>query len=201
MGGHADSADAGARGAAREPDLALELALSGRHGGPVAGIDEAGRGPWAGPVVAAAVVLDPDAIPAGIKDSKLLKPESRLALHDAIMSSARVGVGIAAPAQIDRDNILQATLWAMREALAGLGDPPAAAIVDGDRCPDLPCPAQTLIRGESQSLSIAAASIVAKVTRDRIMIELAQAHPGYGWERNMGYGTREHADALARLGP
>ncbi|RMF08037.1 MAG: ribonuclease HII, partial [Alphaproteobacteria bacterium] len=155
----------------------------------------------AGPVVAAAVVLDADAIPAGIKDSKLLKPESRLALHNAIMSSARVGVGIAAPAQIDRDNILQATLWAMREALAGLGDPPAAAIVDGDKCPDLPCPAQTLIRGEAQSLSIAAASIVAKVTRDRIMIELARAHPGYGWERNMGYGTREHADALARLGP
>ncbi len=167
----------------------------------MAGIDEAGRGPWAGPVVAAAVILQPDLIPDGLNDSKRLSPSERLTLYDAIMDAATVGIGTASVARIDRDNILQATLCAMHRAVADLEIQPAAALVDGNRCPRLPCPAEPLIRGDALSLSVAAASIVAKVTRDRMMVELARAHTGYGWERNKGYGTREHAAALDRLGP
>lgn len=183
------------------PCLSREQALVRRHGGPVAGIDEAGRGPWAGPVVAAAVILQPDLIPDGLNDSKRLSPSERLTLYDAIMDAATVGIGTASVARIDRDNILQATLCAMHRAVADLEIQPAAALVDGNRCPRLPCPAEPLIRGDALSLSVAAASIVAKVTRDRMMVELARAHTGYGWERNKGYGTREHAAALDRLGP
>ena len=172
-----------------------------RHGGPIAGVDEAGRGPWAGPVVAAAVILDFGRLPAGLDDSKKLEPSNRDRLHDEIFQTAvAVGAGIADVARIDRDNILQATLWAMAQACAALSEPPAAALIDGNRCPALPCPAQALIGGDALSLSISAASIVAKVTRDRMMAELALAHPAYGWERNKGYGTREHAQALARFG-
>ena len=182
------------------PTFQAEAALIRRHGGPVAGIDEAGRGPWAGPVVAAAVMLDPDQAPAGLDDSKRLTARARDDLYDAILAVGDVGVGIAPVERIDRDNILQATLWAMRTACDALAPPPAAALVDGNRCPDLPCPAEALVRGDARSLSIAAASIVAKVTRDRIMADLARAHPGYGWERNKGYGTKDHAAALLRLG-
>jgi ribonuclease HII len=182
------------------PTLTAEAALIARHGGPVAGIDEAGRGPWAGPVVAAAVILDPDRIPSGLNDSKLLSPRLREALYDEISATARVAVGIAEVPRIDAENILQATLWAMRAALRDLGEAPAAALVDGNRCPDLPCPARVLVGGDGLSVSVAAASIVAKVTRDRLMIALADECPGYGWERNKGYGTREHGEALQRLG-
>jgi ribonuclease HII len=182
------------------PTLTAEAALIARHGGPVAGIDEAGRGPWAGPVVAAAVILDPDRIPSGLNDSKLLSPRLREALYDEISATARVAVGIAEVPRIDAENILQATLWAMRAALRDLGEAPAAALVDGNRCPDLPCPARALVGGDGLSVSVAAASIVAKVTRDRLMIALADECPGYGWERNKGYGTREHGEALQRLG-
>ena len=168
----------------------------------VAGVDEAGRGPLAGPVVAAAVIFSGGTAPPGIDDSKKLRSAAREALFAAIMASAEVGIGQASVAEIDRLNILQATFLAMRRALAALSPPPGHALIDGNRLPPgLPCPATTIVRGDSHSLSIAAASIIAKVTRDRLMLDLAAAHPGYGWERNMGYGTPVHLAGLARLGP
>ncbi len=165
----------------------------------VCGIDEAGRGPWAGPVVAAAVVLDPKCIPDGLNDSKKLSEARRAALFEPIMASARVGIGIAEVDRIDRDNILQATLWAMAQALDQIGSV-ALALVDGNRAPALPCPVQTIIEGDAKSLSIAAASIIAKVTRDRIMVGHDQAYPGYGFARHKGYGTALHQEALRRHG-
>ena len=171
-----------------------------RHGAPVAGIDEAGRGPWAGPVVAAAVILDTAKLPEGLNDSKKLSEARREDLYAQIIDTAHVGVGIADVARIDRDNILQATLWAMGQACKSLPRTPSAALIDGNRCPALDCPAQALVGGDALSLSVAAASIIAKVTRDRMMAELAKAHPGYAWERNKGYGTRDHSNGLKRLG-
>ncbi len=165
----------------------------------VCGIDEAGRGPWAGPVVAAAVVLDPKCIPDGLNDSKKLSEARRAALFEPIMASARVGIGIAEVDRIDRDNILQATLWAMAQALDQIGGV-ALALVDGNRAPALPCPVQNIIEGDAKSLSIAAASIIAKVTRDRIMVGHDQAYPGYGFARHKGYGTALHQEALRRHG-
>ena len=166
----------------------------------VCGIDEAGRGPWAGPVVAAAVVLNPDAIPAGLHDSKKLKEAQREALFDHIMASARVGIGIAGADRIDRDNILQATFWAMQQALSQI-DGVALALVDGNRAPKLPCQVQTIVEGDAKSLSIAAASIIAKVTRDRIMLTHDVTYPQYGFARHKGYGTPFHKEALTRHGP
>jgi ribonuclease HII len=183
------------------PDLSLERALRSRAMGPVAGIDEAGRGPIAGPVVAAAVILDEGAIPAGIRDSKELTPDRRVALYDEIVGSAAVGVAMAGVDMIDRDNILEATLWAMARACEHLPRRPAAVLVDGNRLPDLACPAESVVGGDRRSLSIAAASIIAKVTRDRLMDGLARRYPVYGFERHRGYPTRAHLDALARHGP
>jgi ribonuclease HII len=182
------------------PDFALENELGAEFGGPIAGIDEAGRGPWAGPVVAAAVILDPNTAPTGLDDSKRLSAAARASLYDEIMEAHQAGIGIADVARIDRDNILQATLWAMARALEGVGGSPAAALVDGNRAPKLACPCRTVIGGDHLSLSIAAASIIAKVTRDRLMEVLANDHPAYGWERNKGYGTKLHAEALAHHG-
>ncbi len=183
------------------PSFARERHVIAGGGGPVAGLDEAGRGPWAGPVVAAAVILEPDRLPDGLNDSKALSEASRNRLYDAIFASgAAVGLGIADVARVDRMNILAATLWAMREAVAALPVVPQIALVDGNRAPPLTCQVQTIVSGDAVCLSIAAASIVAKVTRDRIMIELGRALPGYGFERNKGYGTREHQAGLARLG-
>ncbi|GIX12386.1 MAG: ribonuclease HII [Paracoccaceae bacterium] len=177
------------------PDL--ERALGGR----VAGIDEAGRGPWAGPVVAAAVILDYARIPPGIDDSKRLTARRRAALFEALIAVAEVGIGRASVEEIDAMNIAQATALAMRRAVAELPAPPDFALVDGRHVPPgLPCRARALVGGDGRSLAVAAASIVAKVTRDRIMAELAREWPGYGWERNAGYGVPEHAAALARLG-
>ena len=182
------------------PDFRLEMAA----GGVVAGIDEAGRGPWAGPVVASAVILDAATLPAslrdGLDDSKRLKAARREDLLAALQGSARIGVGRAEVAEIDTLNILRATLLAMARAVAELGAPPGLALVDGTHAPALACPVQCVVKGDTRSLSVAAASIVAKVTRDAIMAELARAHPGYGWERNAGYGTAEHKRALERLG-
>ncbi len=182
------------------PSFELEAAelLLGR--GPVAGIDEAGRGPWAGPVVAAAVILDPDRIPSGIDDSKALDEDDREALYARIVATSAFGVGIADVARIDRDNILEATLWAMAQAVAGLARSPKLALVDGNKLPVLPCQGRAIVRGDAKCLSIAAASIVAKVTRDRMMVELARELPGYGFERHKGYGTAEHQAAIKRLG-
>ncbi|MGK2285725.1 ribonuclease HII [Pedomonas sp. V897] len=183
------------------PTLELELAHAAACGGLVAGIDEAGRGPLAGPVVAAAVVLDPSRLPDGIHDSKTLSRARREALLEAILDAAHVGIGEAGPEEIDRINILQATFLAMRRAVEALPVSPAVALVDGNRAPRLPIPCHTVVKGDARCLSIAAASIVAKVTRDRIMDRLAREHPGYGWERNAGYGTAEHLEALRQIGP
>lgn len=170
------------------------------HGGPICGIDEAGRGPWAGPVVAAAVVLDPGNIPPGIADSKQLDADAREMLFPRIVGTSIVGVGIAEVERIDRDNILNATMWAMQQAVSQLPSLPRLALIDGNRAPLLKCDTRTIVKGDARCLSIAAASIVAKVTRDRIMIALGRELPEYGFERHKGYGTPEHTEALARLG-
>ncbi len=183
------------------PDLSFETAAWARGHASVAGIDEAGRGPWAGPVVAAAVVLDREAIPEGLNDSKKLKQEQRERLFEELKVCSPIGVGMADVGRIDRDNILAATLWAMGQAVQALPKYPAFALIDGNRMPDLDCGAQTIVKGDRRSLSIAAASIVAKVTRDRMMCALDEQHPGYGFARHKGYGTAQHQKALAELGP
>lgn len=173
-------------------------------GGRVAGIDEAGRGPWAGPVVAAAVVLNqskmPDELRFGIKDSKVISSAKRERLFSLLRLYAEIGVGRAEVTEIDETNILSATFMAMERALQALSISVDIALVDGNQTPNLPCKVETLVKGDSLSLSIAAASIVAKVHRDREMAMLAKTFPGYGWEKNAGYGTKEHREALARIG-
>lgn len=167
----------------------------------VAGVDEAGRGPLAGPVVVAAIVLDPDAIPEGIADSKLLTAPRREALFAALTGCARISVAVASAREIDRLNIRQATLNAMRRAVSALPAAPCHVLVDGNDPPKLDCGVRAVVDGDMQCLSIAAASVIAKVTRDRIMVRLARCHPGYGFDSHKGYSTRGHLDALARLGP
>ena len=179
------------------PDYSIEA--SGPA--PVCGIDEAGRGPWAGPVVAAAVILDPRAIPEGLDDSKRLSSVRRAHLLQELELKAIIGVGLASVDEIAAHNILQASFIAMRRAVDALGIRPALALVDGLHTPPgLPCPAQPIVGGDARCASVAAASIVAKVKRDRLMVALAQHFPGYGWETNMGYGTRAHRAGLERLG-
>ena len=185
------------------PSLALDRAFADAlGGGPIAGVDEAGRGPWAGPVVAAAVVLDPAAVPPGLDDSKKLSAARRAILFDAVLKQAvAVGVGQASVEEIDRLNILAASHLAMRRAVDDLAVRPAGCLIDGNRDPELDLPARPIVKGDARSVSIAAASIVAKVRRDRIMADLARAYPAYGWERNAGYGVPAHRDALNRVGP
>lgn len=178
------------------PDLSIESETNGI----VAGVDEAGRGPWAGPVVAAATILNPNNIPEGVNDSKKLSEKKREQLFNEIYAVAKVGVGVVSPQEIDNLNILQASMLAMQKAVAELQITPDMALIDGNKCPELPCPAQFVIKGDSKSLSIAAASIIAKVTRDRIMKDLATKFPVYGWERNSGYGTKLHQEGLAAHG-
>ncbi len=188
---------------AAAPDPAFELSLLTRSGGLLCGVDEAGRGPWAGPVVAAAVMLDPAFVPPGLADSKLLSERAREALFEALVASARIGIAFASVARIDRTDIRQATLWAMSSAVAALpgGPAPRLIAVDGrDVPPGLPCPGEAVVDGDAKSLSIAAASIVAKVTRDRMMTALAETTPGYDFERHKGYGTAAHQAALAAHG-
>lgn len=169
--------------------------------GPIAGVDEAGRGPLAGPVVAAAVILDRKRIPKGLDDSKKMTAEAREDAFERIMASgACVGVGEASVDEIDLLNIRQATHLAMARAVRVLTPAARFALVDGNDAPALPCRCDTLVGGDGRSVSIAAASIIAKVTRDRLMDRLAQVHPGYGWARNKGYGTAEHSAAIGRLG-
>jgi ribonuclease HII len=178
-----------------------ERALIKRGIWPVAGCDEAGRGPLAGPVVAAAVILDPDRIPRGIDDSKRLTAAAREKLFDRICATAQVSVVVASRARIDRDNILRASLWALKRAVVALPEAPRHVFVDGRDRLDTECDCEAVIGGDGIVLSIAAASIVAKVTRDRLMCALAQDCPGYGFEQHKGYGVPEHLDALNRLGP
>ena len=204
------------------PDFTLESELGQDAGRTVIGIDEAGRGPWAGPVTAAAVWLDPQWLDSGrldpalarrLDDSKKLSAALRSELFEVLQDPTRelavAAVGEASVAEIDRLNILQASLLAMQRAAEALatalaearpGRSVAAALVDGNKLPRLACPARAVVKGDSRSLSIAAASIIAKVTRDRAMAGHARAYPGYGWERNQGYGTPEHRAGIARLG-
>ena len=177
-----------------------------QHGGRVAGVDEVGRGPLAGPVVAAAVLF-PAGVPPGLAemldDSKKLTPAQRDLAHAALLASgaAEIGVGAASVAEISRLNILHAAMLAMRRAVARLPQPPDLALIDGNRLPGLPCPARCVVGGDALCLSIAAASIVAKVVRDRAMARLAARWPQYGWQSNAGYGTAAHRAAIALHGP
>jgi len=168
---------------------------------PIAGCDEAGRGPLAGPVVAAAVILDPARIPRGLNDSKKLDMEAREALYEKICATAQVAVAFGSTARIDRDNILRASLWALARAVKALPVRPKFVFVDGNMKIDCGCDCQAVVSGDALVASIAAASIVAKVTRDRLMKRLGLEHPGYGFERHMGYSVPEHFAALERLGP
>ncbi|WP_407176440.1 ribonuclease HII [Bradyrhizobium sp. STM 3562] len=183
------------------PNFRRERALFKSGIWPVAGCDEAGRGPLAGPVVAAAVVLDPNRIPRGIDDSKRLNPEQREKLFDKICATASFAVAFASPARIDRDNILRASLWALARAVRALPEAPKQVFVDGRDKIDVPCECEAVIGGDGLVLSIAAASIIAKVTRDRLMCLLAEECPGYGFESHKGYSVPEHLEALDRLGP
>jgi ribonuclease HII len=183
------------------PSFRRERALIKRGVWPVAGCDEAGRGPLAGPVVAAAVVLDPKRIPKGIDDSKRLTAERREELFEEICATASFAVAFASPARIDRDNILRASLWALARAVHALPEMPKHVFVDGRDRLDTSCDCDAVIGGDGLVLSIAAASIIAKVSRDRLMCKLAQDCPGYGFESHKGYAVPEHLEALHRLGP
>jgi ribonuclease HII len=182
------------------PDFAIER----RCEGVVCGIDEAGRGPLAGPVVAAAVVIDRRLLRGELRrvldDSKALSRAERESCYEGLPGCARIGVGAASVGEIDRINILRASLLAMARAVAALGLSPDIALVDGNVAPALPCAVKTVVKGDALSFSIAAASVVAKVTRDRIMRGLATRYPGYGWHTNVGYSTAEHFDGIQRLG-
>ncbi len=183
------------------PDFAHEARLRARGFELVAGVDEVGRGPLAGPVVAAAVILDPDHLPDGLNDSKKLTASVRERLFTEIMRHAHVAIASIPAERIDAINIRQATFEAMAGAVNGLAVRADFALIDGRDVPPLPCPAEALIGGDRRSLSIAAASIIAKVTRDRMMTLLAQTYPDYGFEKHMGYGTEKHLKALDLHGP
>ena len=170
-------------------------------GGRVAGVDEAGRGPLAGPVVAAAVILDPDRPVSGLRDSKQLSPSRRESLYEEITGKALAwAVGRAEAGEIDRINILQATLLAMQRAVGALQPAAEQVLIDGNRCPQLSIPAQAIIKGDSKVAAISAASIIAKVTRDREMVELDLQYPGYGLAQHKGYPSKAHMEALEVLG-
>jgi ribonuclease HII len=192
---------AGKSPAAAQPSFRRERALIKCGVWPVAGCDEVGRGPLAGPVVAAAVVLDPKRIPKGIDDSKRLTAARREELFEEITATASFALAFASTARIDRDNILRASLWALARAVHALPDMPKHVFVDGRDRIETACACEPVIGGDGLVLSIAAASIVAKVTRDRLMCKLAQDCPGYGFETHKGYAVPEHLDALGRLGP
>ncbi|MCX7558039.1 ribonuclease HII [Sulfitobacter sp. F26204] len=183
------------------PDFEFERAAMAQGFARIAGVDEVGRGPLAGPVTAAAVVLDPLRIPEGLNDSKRLTKRARARLYEEISEVAEVSIAHASVEEIDALNILRASHLAMIRALEGLKTPADYALVDGNMLPqDLVMPAQAIIKGDARSQSISAASIMAKVCRDCVMLSLAQQHPGYGWETNMGYGSKSHMNALQNLG-
>lgn len=184
-----------------QPDYSFEITVRRRGFARVAGVDEVGRGPLAGPVMAAAVVLDPECIPEGLNDSKKLTEARRAELLSELEACAQIGLGIASVEEIDIHNILRASHIAMCRAVAALPEPPDYLLIDGNLLPrDLTCAAEPIVKGDSLCVSIAAASIVAKIRRDHVMRDLAQHFPGYGWETNAGYPTKSHRDALTNLG-
>lgn len=183
------------------PDFEFETAAMARGFLRIAGVDEVGRGPLAGPVTAAAVILDPECIPEGLNDSKQVSAKRRIALTEQILATAEVSIGHASVEEIEQHNILRASHIAMRRALAGLAVGADHVLIDGSMIPrGLNISAEAVPKGDTRCLSISAASIVAKTCRDRIMVDLAQQHPGYGWETNMGYGSKSHITALQNLG-
>jgi ribonuclease HII len=183
------------------PDMSFEDEARTRGHRLIAGVDEVGRGPLAGPVTAAAVILAPARVPEGLADSKQLTEKRRAALYDEIFALATVSIAHASVEEIDRLNILRASHLAMERAVAGLALAPDHLLIDGNMIPrGLTVSAEAIIKGDARSLSISAASIVAKVCRDRLMVDLAQHHPGYGWERNAGYPSPAHKEALRNLG-
>ncbi|KIC09393.1 ribonuclease HII [Leisingera sp. ANG-M1] len=184
-----------------QPDYSLEDAARAKGFLRIAGVDEVGRGPLAGPVTAAAVVLDAAAIPAGLNDSKKLSPKKREAVETEILAAAQVSIAHATVEEIDSLNILRASHLAMERAVAALDPAPDYLLIDGNLIPKgLSHPCEAVVKGDAKSLSIAAASIVAKLARDRIMVDLAQQFPGYGWEKNAGYPSKQHREALVDLG-
>ncbi len=186
---------------AGSPDFSHETEWQARGAARIAGVDEVGRGPLAGPVVAAAVILDPANIPAGLNDSKKLSAAKRRTLSRVLYRVADVCVAQSSVAEIDDINILHASMLAMARAVAGLARAPDHVLVDGNRIPPaLTGRASAIVKGDARCLSIAAASIVAKTWRDALMVDLAQQHPGYGWEHNAGYPTKMHLNALLDLG-
>lgn len=183
------------------PDFVLEEAARAQGACRIAGVDEVGRGPLAGPVTAAAVILDPERIPEGLNDSKKLSPARRVTLAAEIHETAEVSIAHASVKEIDEINILNASHLAMERAVAGLGRQPDHLLIDGNRLPKgIADRAEAVVKGDARSLSIAAASIVAKLCRDELMVDLAQQHPGYGWEKNAGYPTQAHLAAVLDLG-
>ena len=183
------------------PDFSFETQAGASRGRIICGVDEAGRGPLAGPVVAAAVIINPENIPAGLNDSKALSHAARERLLNVLTKSAKIGIGISEPGEIDRINILWATMAAMRRAIENLNISVDCALIDGNRVPpELTCDAHAIVKGDAKSLSISAASIVAKVTRDRIMTEADSRFPGYGWAGHKGYPTKTHREAVETLG-
>ena len=183
------------------PDFSFERAAMDRGYLRVAGVDEVGRGPLCGPVTACAVVLDPAQVPDGLNDSKQLTPKKRAMLLEALLDVADVSIAHASVEEVDSLNIYHATHLAMCRALDGLSVPADYALIDGNKIPkDIQIPAEAIVKGDARSVSIAAASIAAKMCRDQIMVDLAQQFPGYGWERNAGYGTKEHLEALVKKG-
>jgi ribonuclease HII len=184
-----------------EPDFEMERAAMATGRRRIAGVDEVGRGPLAGPVTAAAVILDPERIPPGLNDSKQLSIKRRVALAEMLRDCAEIGIGHASVEEIEQHNILRASHIAMQRAIAALDPAPDLVLIDGAMVPrGLNVPARPVVKGDTLCLSISAASIVAKIARDRIMVDLAQQHPGYGWETNMGYGSKSHISALQHLG-
>jgi len=183
------------------PDYSLESAARTRGFIRIAGVDEVGRGPLAGPVTAAAVILDPMNIPEGLNDSKKLSAKRREAVEGAIFGTAQVAIAHASVEEIDQINILRASHLAMERAVAMLDPAPDYLLIDGNLIPNgLTLPCEAVIKGDGKSVSIAAASIVAKLCRDRLMVDLAQQCPGYGWEKNAGYPSKQHREALVLLG-
>ncbi|MDF1726297.1 MAG: ribonuclease HII [Sulfitobacter sp.] len=183
------------------PDFEMERAALAQGHLRIAGVDEVGRGPLAGPVTAAAVVLDPACIPEGLNDSKKLTARARARLNEEIMACAEVSIGHASVQEIDEINILRASHLAMQRAIDGLSIPPCYTLIDGNQWPrDLTLPGACVVGGDGRSQSIAAASIVAKICRDYVMLSLAQQHPEYGWQTNAGYGSKSHIEALGKFG-
>ena len=183
------------------PDFSYETQAGASRGQIICGVDEAGRGPLSGPVVAAAVIVNPENIPAGLNDSKALSHSLRERLLNILVQNAKIGIGISEPGEIDRINILWASMEAMRRAIENLNISVDYALIDGNRVPSkLKCKSHAIVKGDAKSLSIAAASIVAKVTRDRLMAEADLRFPGYGWARHKGYPTKAHREAVETLG-